>query len=62
MKKVVKLTESHLEKLVRRILEEDGTNQPDFLLKTQYNPNDKSITLRSIPTNLWYSNYQRAKP
>ena len=44
MKKVVKLTESHLEKLVRRILEEDGTNQPDFLLKTQYNPNDKSIT------------------
>ena len=44
MKKVVKLTESDLEKLVQRILEEDGTNQPDFLLNTQYNPNDKSIT------------------
>lgn len=44
MKKVIKLTESHLEKLVQRIMEEDGTIQPDFLFKTQYNPNDKSIT------------------
>ena len=44
MKKVVKLTESDLEKLVQRILEEEGGNQPDFLFKTEYNPNDKSIT------------------
>lgn len=44
MKKVVKMSESHLEKLVRRILKEDDTNQANFLLKTLYNPNDKSIT------------------
>lgn len=44
MKKVVKLTESDLERLVQRILEEEGGNQPDFLFKTEYNPNDKSIT------------------